>query len=105
MDLEPHLIKKKSSELDSKLFNKETDQQSSDDEDEADDDGHDDEGQELGREAWEEPRAGNYGIGGTLRDGSGKGRQGGQRRAKDCCATTKTVVMMMTLVAVMTPRR
>tara|TARA_Y100001968_G_scaffold60761_1_gene51580 strand:+ start:575 stop:871 length:297 start_codon:yes stop_codon:yes gene_type:complete len=33
MDLEPHLIKKKSSELDHLLFNKENDQQSSDDED------------------------------------------------------------------------
>ena len=33
MDLEPHLIKKQSSELDPPLFNKETDQPSSDDED------------------------------------------------------------------------
>tara|TARA_B100000945_G_scaffold255062_1_gene212210 strand:- start:79 stop:327 length:249 start_codon:yes stop_codon:yes gene_type:complete len=33
MDLEPHLIKKQSSELDSPLFSKETDQLSSDDED------------------------------------------------------------------------
>ena len=34
MDLEPHLIKKRSSELDPPLFNKETDQQlSTDDED------------------------------------------------------------------------
>tara|TARA_B100000965_G_C19002636_1_gene503133 strand:- start:53 stop:304 length:252 start_codon:yes stop_codon:yes gene_type:complete len=33
MDLEPHLIKNKSSELDLPLFKKETDQQSSDDED------------------------------------------------------------------------
>ena len=33
MDLEPHLIKKQSSELDPTLFNKETDQPSSDDED------------------------------------------------------------------------
>ena len=33
MDLEPHLIKKKSSEPDPPLFNKETDQLSSDDED------------------------------------------------------------------------
>ena len=33
MDLEPHLIKKQSSELDSPLFNRETDQQSPDDED------------------------------------------------------------------------
>ena len=33
MDLEPHLIKKHSSELDPQLFNKEKDQQSSDDED------------------------------------------------------------------------
>ena len=33
MDLEPHLIKKKSSELDSPFLNKETDQLSSDDED------------------------------------------------------------------------
>ncbi|MBW3041537.1 hypothetical protein [Prochlorococcus marinus] len=33
MDLEPHLIKKQSSEIDSSFFNKETDQLSSDDED------------------------------------------------------------------------
>ena len=33
MDLEPHLIKKKSSDLGAHLFNKETDQLSSDDED------------------------------------------------------------------------
>ena len=33
MDLEPHLIKKESAELDPPLFNKETDQLSSDDED------------------------------------------------------------------------
>tara|TARA_B100000945_G_scaffold15691_1_gene11708 strand:+ start:307 stop:558 length:252 start_codon:yes stop_codon:yes gene_type:complete len=33
MDLEPHLIKMQSSELDPPLFNKETDQASSDDED------------------------------------------------------------------------
>ena len=33
MDLEPHLIKKQSSELDTPLRNKETDQLSSDDED------------------------------------------------------------------------
>ena len=33
MDLEPHLIKKQSSEFDRPLFNKETDQLSSDDED------------------------------------------------------------------------
>ena len=33
MDLEPHLIKKQSSELEPSLFNKETDQLSSDDED------------------------------------------------------------------------
>ena len=33
MDLEPHLIKKHSSEIDPPLFNKETDQPSSDDED------------------------------------------------------------------------
>ena len=33
MDLEPHLIKKRSSELDPHLSNKETDQVSSDDED------------------------------------------------------------------------
>ena len=33
MDLEPHLIKKQSSELDHHLFHKETDQLSSDDED------------------------------------------------------------------------
>ena len=33
MDLEPHLIKKQSSVIDSKLFNKEKDQQSDDDED------------------------------------------------------------------------
>jgi len=33
MDLEPHLIKKQSSEPDPPLFNKETDQPSSDDED------------------------------------------------------------------------
>ena len=33
MDLEPHLIKKQSSELDSDLFDKEKDQVSSDDED------------------------------------------------------------------------
>ena len=33
MDLEPHLIKKESSDFDSPVFNKETDQQSSDDED------------------------------------------------------------------------
>ena len=33
MDLEPHLIKKRSSDLDPLLFNKETDQLSSDDED------------------------------------------------------------------------
>ena len=33
MDLEPHLIKKQSIELDSNFFNKETDQPSSDDED------------------------------------------------------------------------
>ena len=33
MDLEPHLIKKQSSELDQPLFNKETDQLSSDDDD------------------------------------------------------------------------
>ena len=33
MDLEPHLIKKQSSEFDPSLFNKETDQLSSDDED------------------------------------------------------------------------
>ena len=33
MDLEPHLIKKQSSELESTFFNKETDQISSDDED------------------------------------------------------------------------
>ena len=33
MDLEPHLIKKQSSELDSTLLNKEKDQLSSDDED------------------------------------------------------------------------
>ena len=33
MDLEPHLIKKQSSELDLPLLNKETDQLSSDDED------------------------------------------------------------------------
>ncbi len=33
MDLEPHLINKKSSELDPPLFNKETDQISTDDED------------------------------------------------------------------------
>ena len=33
MDLEPHLIKKQSSELNTSLLNKETDQLSSDDED------------------------------------------------------------------------
>ena len=33
MDLEPHLIKKQSTELDPNFFNKETDQSSSDDED------------------------------------------------------------------------
>ena len=33
MDLEPHLIKKQSSEKDAPLFNKDNDQQSSDDED------------------------------------------------------------------------
>ena len=33
MDLEPHLIKKQSAELDQPFFNKENDQQSSDDED------------------------------------------------------------------------
>ncbi len=33
MDLEPHLIKKQSSEIDSPLFDKERDQLSSDDED------------------------------------------------------------------------
>ena len=33
MDLEPHLINKKSSELDSPLFNRETDKPSSDDDD------------------------------------------------------------------------
>ena len=33
MDLEPHLIKKQSSDLDTPLLNKETDQLSSDDED------------------------------------------------------------------------
>ena len=33
MDLEPHLIKKQSTELDPNFFNKETDQLSSDDED------------------------------------------------------------------------
>ncbi|WP_413677486.1 hypothetical protein [Prochlorococcus sp. MIT 0916] len=33
MDLEPHLIKKQSSELDSHFFNKETDNPSSDEED------------------------------------------------------------------------
>ena len=33
MDLEPHLIKKQSSELENSLFKKETDKQSSDDED------------------------------------------------------------------------
>ena len=33
MDLEPHLIKKQSADLDSPFFNKETDQLSSDDED------------------------------------------------------------------------
>ena len=33
MDLEPHLIKKQSSELDPSMFNKEKDQQSSDEED------------------------------------------------------------------------
>ena len=33
MDLEPHLIKKQSSDLDSNFFNKETDQPSTDDED------------------------------------------------------------------------
>ena len=33
MDLEPHLIKKQSSELDPPLFNKETDQTSTDEED------------------------------------------------------------------------
>ena len=33
MDLEPHLLKKKSSELDRPLFNKETDHPSSEDED------------------------------------------------------------------------
>ena len=33
MDLEPHLIKKQSSEINSSLFNKESDQPSSDDED------------------------------------------------------------------------
>ena len=33
MDLEPHLIKKKSTDLDPLFFNKETDQLSSDDED------------------------------------------------------------------------
>ena len=33
MDLEPHLIKKQYSDLDSHFFNKETDQPSSDDED------------------------------------------------------------------------
>ena len=33
MDLEPHLIKKQSTELDSPTFNKESDQTSSDDED------------------------------------------------------------------------
>ncbi len=33
MDLEPHLINKRSSELDAPLLNKETDQLSSDDED------------------------------------------------------------------------
>ena len=36
MDLEPHLIKKQSSELDPPLFDKETDQLSSDDEDPGD---------------------------------------------------------------------
>ena len=34
MDLEPHLIKKQSSELDRSFFNKETDQPSSEDEEE-----------------------------------------------------------------------
>ncbi len=33
MDLEPHLIKKQTSEIDPPFFNKETDQSSSDDED------------------------------------------------------------------------
>ena len=33
MDLEPHLIKNQSAEVDSDFFNKETDQKSSDDED------------------------------------------------------------------------
>ena len=33
MDLEPHLIKKQSTEIDSPFFNKETDKPSSDDED------------------------------------------------------------------------
>ncbi len=33
MDLEPHLIKKQSAELDSSFFNKETDKPSADDED------------------------------------------------------------------------
>ena len=33
MDLEPHFVKKQSTELDSQLFNKEKDQQSTDDED------------------------------------------------------------------------
>ena len=33
MDLEPHLLKKQSSELDTPVFNKETDQVTSDDED------------------------------------------------------------------------
>ena len=57
-------------------------------------------------EAWEEPRAGNYGIGGTLRYGSGKGRQGRPRRAKEGCDNTKKKKMkMMRMVAVIRRRQ